>query len=203
VNAEKDSAGGLELNPWDVGRLTITKDCKILGVALEADSGNELFHQLGQLIDKVGVAVTRIQASLPKPQDETSKCFMFIEMKNSKVSAKEIEEFLKQQSFVKSVKIIESSKHGIVDDIHHFPTTALNERAIILERNTYSAIIKDVRKLFGTAAEAFLYYIGFEAGKRVYLSLIKLTNGPQLEALIEALKIVSITMGWGIIKKCM
>ena len=124
-------------------------------------------------------------------------------MKNSKVSAKEIEEFLKQQGFVKSVKIIESSKHGIVGDIHYFLNIALNERAIISERNTYSATFKDVRKLFGTAAEAFLYYIGFEAGKRVYLSLIKLTNGPQLEALIEALKIVSITMGWGTIKKCM
>lgn len=189
----------LELNPLEVCRITVAKGNRVLGVALETDFGDRFLEQLDELAEKFGIAITHIQVSR-SPRDKTAKCFAFIEIENSKLSIKKIEELLKKQKFVKALKIVKPLKHGIIGDIYYFPITILNQRAIMLEKNIYTAIFKDIRELFGTAANAFLYYIGFETGKKLYLRLIELTNGPQLEALIEALRIVNVTMGWGIIK---
>ncbi|MDI6691053.1 MAG: hypothetical protein QME50_04180 [Candidatus Bathyarchaeota archaeon] len=58
-----------------------------------------------------------------------------------------------------------------------------------------------MRSQFGTAGEAFLYYIGFEIGKRAYLSYAKLSGTEEFETLIATAKAVNLRLGWSIIKE--
>jgi len=189
----------LELNPLEVYRTVVAKGHRVLGVTLETDFKERFLEQLDELAEKFGIAITHFQVSRPL-RDKTAKCFAFIEIENSELSIKEIKELLKKQKFVKALKTVEPLKQEIIGDIYHFPIITLDQRAIMLEKNVYAAIFKDIRELFGTAANAFLYYMGFGTGKKLYLRLIELTNGPQLEALMKALRIANLSMGWGIIK---
>ncbi|MEM3696007.1 MAG: V4R domain-containing protein [Candidatus Bathyarchaeia archaeon] len=189
------------LNPFDVGRIIVTGGRKIFGFALEACYEKSVLRQLGELAEKQGVIVRYIQISMPKPSDETAKAVAFIDFSQSQLSPEEAEKILKNQKFVKSVKLLKPVADKFVSDSHYFPLTIMDERALIFRKEIYEGIFKGVRSQFGTAGEAFLYYIGFEIGKRAYLSYSKLSGTEDFEALIATAKAVNLTLGWSILKE--
>lgn len=190
-----------DLNPFDIGRIIVTDGRKIFGFAIEASYEKGVLHQLGELVEKYGVMVRCIQISMPKPSDETAKAIVFIDFSQSKLSPEEAEKILKNQKFVKSVKLLKPVTDKFVSDPHYFPLTTMDERAIIFRKEIYEGLFKGVRSQFGTAGEAFLYYIGFEIGKRAYLSYSKLSGTEDFEALIATAKAVNLTLGWSILKE--
>ncbi|MGQ9507456.1 MAG: hypothetical protein ACUVTB_06340 [Candidatus Bathycorpusculaceae bacterium] len=152
-------------------------------------------------MEKYGVMVRCIQISMPKPSDETAKAIVFIDFSLSKLSPEEAEKILKNQKFVKSVMSLTPVANRFVGDSYHFPLTIMDERALIFRKEIYEGIFKGVRSQFGTAGEAFLYYIGFEIGKRTYLSYSKLSGTEDFETLIATAKAVNLTLGWSILKE--
>jgi predicted hydrocarbon binding protein len=77
----------------------------------------------------------------------------------------------------------------------------MDERVLIFRKEIYDGIFRGVRSQFGTAGEAFLYYIGFEIGKRAYLSYSKLSGTEDFETLIATAKAVNLTLGWSVLKE--
>jgi predicted hydrocarbon binding protein len=190
-----------DLNSFDIGRIIITGGRKIYGFAIEASYEKGVLRQVGALAEKYGVIVRCIQISMPKPTDEIAKAIVFIDFSQSKLSPEEAEKILKKQKFIKSVKLLKPIADKIVGDTHYFPLTTMDERALIFRKEIYEGIFKGVRSQFGTAGEAFLYYIGFEIGKRAYLSYSKLSGTEDFEALIATAKAINLTLGWSILKE--
>ena len=73
------------------------------------------------------------------------------------------------------------------------------ERAIVLRRVFYEAMIKHLRRRLGTGLEAILYHIGFEAGKRVYDAHVQMV-GKNTFRLIRSGEVLFTQMGFGRIK---
>jgi hypothetical protein len=137
---------------------------------------------------------------MPKLNDKIAKAVVFIDFSHSELSPEEAEKILKNQKFVKSVKLINPIANKFVGDTYYFPLMIMDERALIFRKEIYEGIFKGVRSQFGTAGEAFLYYIGFEIGKRAYLSYTKLSGTEDFEALIATAKAVNLTLGWSVVK---
>ncbi len=68
------------------------------------------------------------------------------------------------------------------------------ERAIVFSRGIYEALFKGMRRKFGSAGKAILYYEGFQIGYETC------ENYVSIEHLIKHLKFLHMKMGWAIIR---
>jgi len=134
--------------------------------------------------------------------ETTTRGIAFIDFTNSKAQPKEILKILRKQIFVKNAEIIEPSKSlkGMIYDAFFFPLEIKNERVIIIRESIYKAFFEGIRREFGSAGEAMLYYQGFNVGCDAYNSYIQIAGSRDLEKLIEVAWAVNATLGWGIIK---
>lgn len=156
----------LDLNPLDIGRIVVSERRRIFGRVLEASYEKGVLRQLAELAENLGVIILHMHVSMPKPTAETAKAIAFLDLTGSEASPEQIEEILKEQEFVKFAKVISPSKHGFVSDTHYFPLLIRDERVLVFRKEVYAGIFEGVRSRFGSAGDTFLYYEGFEAGKR-------------------------------------
>jgi len=187
-------------NPIDIGRIAISNGRKIWGIAIELAHKKGVLRELGELADKLNITIVFIQVSMPKPEAETAEAIAFLDLTNSKTSPKQIKEILEKRDFVKFVKLITPSKYGFVADSHFFPLIMGDERVVVFRKEIYAGIFEGIRRKFGSAGEAFLYYVGFEAGRRAYDSYVKLASERNLEAIKEIAAAVNMTLGWAVIE---
>ncbi|MEM4703993.1 MAG: hypothetical protein QXJ02_02880, partial [Candidatus Bathyarchaeia archaeon] len=189
------------LKHFDVGRIIVTQKRKICGLAFEADYEIGVLRQLAELADTYKVRILYIQFSTPKPNDKTAKAITFLDFSDSKLSTKEAEKILKKQKFVRSIKLIEPLHNKFVSDTYFFPLVMGDSRTLLFRKEIYEGIFKGIRNQFGTAGEAFLYYVGVETGKRAYQTYLQLADTKELKALINTAKAVNMTLGWSILKE--
>ncbi|MEM3626988.1 MAG: 4-vinyl reductase [Candidatus Bathyarchaeia archaeon] len=188
------------LRYFDVGRIIVTQGRKVCGFALEADYEIGVLRQLAELADAYRVRILYIQFSMPKPDDKTAKAITFLDFSDSKLSPEEAEKILKKQKFVRLIELIKPLHNKFVSDDYFFPLVMGGSRALIFRKEIYEEIFKGVRNRFGTAGEAFLYYVGFETGKQAYLNYVQLAGTEEPKALITTAKAVNMTLGWSILK---
>ena len=101
-----------------------------------------------------------------------------------------------------SVVPIEPVFNGLVVEDKHFPLFMGPERVLILDETLLKGVIQGIRKRFGSAGEAILFYQGKESG-RYYAELIPRLFGsaltadhPSLARMVEAFL---RTMGMGLV----
>lgn len=188
------------LKYFDVGRIIVAQKRKICGFAFEAGYEISVLRQLTELAETYSVQILYVQFSMPKPNDKTANAITFLDFSDSKLSPEEAEKILKKQKFVRSIELIKPLHNKFVSDTYFFPLVIDDNRALIFRKEIYEGIFKGVRNQFGTAGEAFLYYVGFEIGKRAYMSYAQLAGTEDLKALITTAKAVNMTLGWGIFK---
>jgi predicted hydrocarbon binding protein len=186
-------------NPIDIGRIFFSKkDEKVYGLVVEALVQTDTVYRLSEMAEKFGVVIKYIQYSMPKSGETVGKAIAFIDLTNSKVTAKEALELVKQQTYVKNAEIIEPIKNGIVSDTYFFPLVIADERVVVFRRRAYEALFNGVRTHFGSAGEAFLYYQGFNVGLKIYDDYVEMAETKRTEDLIKIARAVNMTLGWGI-----
>lgn len=89
----------------------------------------------------------------------------FLDLSESEISLMDLVRRLEQAGSVRKIKIIRPKIDGFIADYISFPLKIRGNRAIIIRDIGYKGLIAGIRDKFGTGAEAFLYYLGFEAGK--------------------------------------
>lgn len=186
-------------DPLDIGRIVISEGRKICGLAFEVAYKKGVSHRISELMKNLGVTILYIQVSMPKLGAKTAKVMAFIDLTDSKISPEQIEEALRKREFVKFVRVMSPTLDGFVSDAHYFPLVIRDERVVLFRKEIYAGIFKDMRRKFGSAGEAFLYYEGFETGRRAYDSYVRLAGTSSLEALVEVARAVNMTLGWGVI----
>jgi len=199
---ENDKLGSEIYNPLDIGRIFISlKDEKIIGLAVESSEIYKgILHELSEIADEIGVIIRFIQFSMPKPGEKTAKGIAFIDISNAKVSPRRALEILKSKKYVKKVTLIRPFLDGMVSDNYFFPLVILNERVAIFRRSVYGALFEGVRRQFGSAGEAFLYYQGFGIGFKIFDEYAKLAGSMDAEKIAKVARAVNMTLGWGIIE---
>ncbi|MEM3458794.1 MAG: V4R domain-containing protein [Candidatus Bathyarchaeia archaeon] len=188
--------------PLNMGRIILfDKNQKIYGIIIQSKIEQGVLRKIAELAEKLGVIVRYIQISMPKAHEPTITAIAFIDFSNSKTTPEKALELVKKQKFIKTAHIIKPKREGIIFDSYFFPLIAEDERAVIFRRSVYEALFNGVRRKFGSAGEAMLYYEGFAVGFEIYDRYMKAANSENLEDIVEVAKAVNMTLGWGIIDK--
>ncbi|MEM3673661.1 MAG: V4R domain-containing protein [Candidatus Bathyarchaeia archaeon] len=173
---------------------------RIYGVAIESTIGNGALRKLSELAENLDITIRYIQCSMESVDKPTVTAIAFLDFSQSKTSPEKAMKILKSQKYVKKAQLINPS-NKIIYDSCFFPITLEGERVIIFRKSVYEALLDGIRKKFGSAGEAMLYYQGFSIGFEIYDEYVKIAKSERLEDLIEVAKAVNMTLGWGIVDK--
>ncbi|MEM3730616.1 MAG: V4R domain-containing protein [Candidatus Bathyarchaeia archaeon] len=188
-------------NPLDVGRIYFSeKGEKVYGLIVESVIRTGVLRELGEIAEKLGITVRYLQYSMPKAREDVTKGIAFLDFTNSKIQPEDALELLKTESFVKYAKLIKPVINGIVSDNYFFPLVISGERVVIFRQSVYEALFDGIKKEFGSAGEAMLYYQGFNVGLKIYDTYAKIASSEDVEKLSEVARAINMTLGWGIIE---
>jgi predicted hydrocarbon binding protein len=187
--------------PLNIGRIMLSdRDKKIYGIVIESKVEKSALSKLCELADGSGVIVRYIQFSMEDIDKPVLTAIVFLDFSEAKVSPEQVLKLIRSQSFVVDAQLIKPDRNGIFYDNHFFPLViAKDQRVVIFRKSIYGALFNGIRKKFGSAGDAMLYYQGFTIGFEVYNEYVKAAGSENLEDLIEVAKAVNMTLGWGII----
>jgi len=151
-----------------------------------------------EVLTSRGIPVMHAKISRPS-LGKPIKFLVFIDLTRKIDQLDKIINEIKQLVFVEHVAYEEPVFKGFAAFGRLFPLTMFGERAIVLRRVFYEAMIKHLRRRLGTGLEAILYHIGFEAGKRVYDAHVQMV-GKNTFRLIKSGEVLFTQMGFGRIK---
>lgn len=174
---------------------------KVYGIIIESKIGLSFLRRLAELAEKLGLVIRFIQFSTVKADETLVRVVAFLDFSNSTISLEKVLKLVKNQEFVKDAILIKPNRKGIIFDNYSFPLVTANERVVIFRKAVYEALFNGVRKKFGSAGEAMLYYQGFTIGYEIYDKYVEIANSEKPEDLIEVAKAINMTFGWGIIDK--
>jgi hypothetical protein len=188
--------------PLNIGRIILFDEKqKIYGVIVKSEIEKGVLRKISELAENLGITIRYIQISMTKTDEPGVTAVAFVDFSNSEVSPERALELVKREKFIKNAKIIKPSRNGIIFDDYFFPLIAGNERVVVFRKSVYEALFNGVRKKFGSAGEAMLYYQGFTVGFKIYDEYAKTADSENLWDLVEVAKAVNMTLGWGIIDK--
>jgi len=180
----------------DIGRFIIDKYRKIYGFMILAKNIPGSFYSILETFAKNKLNIVYVSTSKPT-FEEHANLLLYVDFTGSKVKPENIVEELRNNSNALSVKNIEPVVEGIIVDTIHFPLTIGDRRAIVLRKPIFEALIKGFREKFGSAGEAFLYYIGYEIGKEALKSHYQMSVNKNSEELVRLSEALFKAVGWG------
>jgi len=184
--------------PLDIGRIMLfDNNQKIYGIIVQSKIEKGVLKKIGELSEKLGVTIRYIQFSMTKAHETMVTVIAFIDLSNTNASPEKILETVKSQKFVINAQMIKPFRSGIIFDNYSFPLIMGNERVVIFRKSVYAALFKGIRKKFGSAGEAMLYYQGYTIGFEILERYVKIANSKSIEDLVEIAKAINTTLGWG------
>jgi len=181
----------------DIGRFLLMPDRRVYCLVFRASSSPNTFREMAEVVEKAGVTILSAYFAL-KGDGEEIAGFAFVDLTDSRVKPGELAEKVEQLSVVKCVKVISPTKSGFISEVYFFPLTIGGERVVLLRKPIYKGLFSTVRERFGTAGEAFLYYMGLDVGARALEGYEDLSKSRRLEDLITISRALSINMGWNV-----
>jgi predicted hydrocarbon binding protein len=121
----------------------------------------------------------------------------FADAKDSSLAASQVQQLLSSSRYVQSA-VVNQSDNGLLIDKVQFPLQwNTGERAITMRLDTFSAILRKIRDIFGTGGEVILFQQGLEAGKfRFGVETVGKVGDDILRALVSVLPGYA-AVGWG------
>ncbi|MEM3579004.1 MAG: V4R domain-containing protein [Candidatus Bathyarchaeia archaeon] len=186
------------MEDFNIGRFLFLPGRKVFGVLIEAKLKPEILKEISDLGFRHGVLVPTIQYNMV---EEKIVGFGFADLTDADVSIEELAEKIRKIKGVKNVQILYPTAEGFVADYLSVRLLSADDRAIILRRPGYEGLIVGMREQFGTAGEAFLYHIGYDAGMRYGKSHQEFADKLGIKDSIQILRDISmplyISMGLG------
>jgi len=182
--------------PLDVGRVVYLASRKIYGYALKTTPDPKMALKIAQVIAKANTPPTFIQYSQPKPTEKEAKGLVYLDFTEAASTPENVLEEFKKLDIMGHIELLKPTKSGILADTYFFPLVLGDERVVIFRKSLYEGFIVGIKKQFGTAGEALLYYTGFDVGQRAYYyyrAIAQTTDLRELETLASA---IGSTMGW-------
>jgi len=182
----------------DLGRFLFLPDRRVYCLVFRAYSTPKTLHEMTEITEKAGLTVLSGYYFALKANGKEVAGFAFIDFTDGKMKPEEFVEEMEQLEVVKFVKLISPTKSGFISDIYFFPLIVSGERVVLLRKSICEGFLSMVRERFGTAGEAFLYYVGFDVGTKALEDYRKLSASTRLEDIIVISRALSINMGWNV-----
>ncbi len=148
--------------PFDIGRFLVRPGRKLYGFLVKSRVKPGVLSKLSAIPAEHNVVILYLVYS-PDQSGETVTALAFLDFTNANISPEELARKAKQYDFVEEVIVIKPKVKGFIADTASNPLTIGGDRAIIFRKPGYKGLLADIRK-FGPGIEAFLYYLGVEAG---------------------------------------
>ncbi len=113
------------------------------------------------------IPVVSVKMPAPKP-GENAELSVFADLTGRRGVLRKIVDKIRSLEFVEKVEPIKPLFKGFAVDTTYTRLTLAGGRVIVFREPTYEGLIKGFRKRFGAIAKELLYYIGFEAGRKMY-----------------------------------
>lgn len=188
--------------PFELGRFVFAPGKSVYGFFFSLGPG--ALSEEGVLFDLLGVMARRglsiLHFSLSRPQEgKDTLGIVFVDMSGRESEVDDVVAALGKVRGVKEVRATDPLFDGFAVDEFMFPPKMLGERAIIVRKPAYEAMLKGLRERFGSAYEAILYNIGLGLGRAYFESHVKLI-GRDLERLVKVAEALFKTAGFGVLK---
>lgn len=190
----------MPLNPLNIGRFMIMKNREVYCIVMKVQFVKDLFQKMTEITNKDNAVILSGVFSLDDSDSNIVNALAFVDFTNSSVKPREIMEHLRQISPFKDVQILTPTPSGFVYDSFFYPLKVGNERAIIFRKSSYEALFSGIRKEFGSAGEAFLYYMGMENGSKLFEDYRQIGGSEDPKTVAGIASAFAFTMGWGVFK---
>jgi hypothetical protein len=161
---------------------------------IEAENRPGVLSQISAVPGKHNASILYIAFSTSTLTKKTVTGLAFLDLTDADVSVEELVKEGEKIAAVKSFKVIYPPVEGFVADNFSSRLLMNGERAIIMRLHGYKGLVSNIRKHFGTAGEAFLYYIGFDSGLEYVKSHMEMAAKLGLADPVQILKLISVNL---------
>jgi predicted hydrocarbon binding protein/predicted amino acid-binding ACT domain protein len=191
------------VRPLDLSRVIRDFNETILFASLELKNRPGALLSVLMPLAKLGVNIIGIHSEAVTLEDYI-EVSLFLDVKTSKIKAKDLEQILNEQirllDVVKEVKVFDHLPHKLDADLYHFPLEVHGRRAVVFTRLVLEDLIVGLRKVLQeSAAKEILWLQGKEAGENLSGYYEKHYNAKDIKEKLELFRIYSFSLGWGIV----
>ena len=179
---------------FEIGRFLLLPDRKLYGVLVTAENKPGVLGEISAIPASHNANIIYLAFSAPSPTQKTATGLAFLDLTNADVSPEDIAKEAKKSKSITEIKIIYPPLEGFIADTLSNPLLLNGDRTIVMRLQGYKGIIADIRKHFGTAGEAFLYYVGFDSGVEYAKSHLEMATKLGLTEPTKIFKLISATL---------
>jgi len=124
---------------------------------------------------------------------------LIVDLTESSFTIEKLIDGLEKMPEVLSVEYVEPEEPGLIIDKYHFPILYGAGRAVLFDIGTLSAMFEEMRKQWGSAGEALIYYLGYAAGRNYAKHIMERYEELSMRQLSLILRDIGQAYGWAIL----
>jgi len=175
----------LEFRPWSSGRIIHMPNRRLGGCVITFKP--EALRSIGvleQITDKVAskeAPILLLKTSIGL--EDIAEALIILDLTGLNISIEEIASEIESIPLVDHVEILKPVTDGVIIDYVHFPPMIMGNRAILMRKILFEALVKRGYDQFGPIYSVMLYHIGFHIGVESFREHIEVVNGNKEQAL--------------------
>jgi len=152
------------LNHFEIGRFLVCPGRKVYGVLAQSKAKPHILKELASILAEENVTTLYLSFSKTVKTEQLTTILAFLDFTEAKSKIEDLADRMKEKLLIEDVKIIKPKIDGFIADTVSNPLKIGDSKAILLRDIGIKGFVVDLRERMGSAAEAILYYLGFEAG---------------------------------------
>ena len=185
-----------EKHPIDLSRFVDKKDRDIHGFVFKIVNKVGALRELLDVFAKHNINILNLTISKPG-FSASSSILVYLDFTDSKITPEKLLEEMKIYSNVEDSIHINPIRKGLVVDTYHFPIEVNSQRVVIFRKPILKRFFQSFKVRFGTVANSFLYFLGFNVGREAYISHSEILGSQDPKGILEMFKSLLMGMSWG------
>lgn len=151
--------------PLDLGRVIYRPNRKLYLITTVLPNIPNAIAKVVEVISKHNIEIITIMGNIFM-REELGHLTIIADLTESKKSINELALELQSLPEVILVQYVEPEEDSLIIDKYHFPIVYGVGRAIIFDVEVLSSMFEELKRQWGSAGEAFIFYLGYMGGKR-------------------------------------
>ena len=148
--------------PLDVARVIYMPNRKIYLLSLTLA---EETKPIGFIVSKLNEINADIITIYGYCMNGAGHLSIIVDLTKADADISKLIDILRKLKYVTHVGYVEPEEQGLLIDKYHFPITHGGGRAVLFDMNTLYSMFDEIKRQWGSAGEAFIYYLGNIGGK--------------------------------------
>ncbi len=187
--------------PYEIGRFVYLPNRYVVcfTIVMRGDvlgSADALMHIL-EVFRENEISLIHMKATRPIP-GRPLVVMVFADFTGREHEVEIVRDQIMEMNGVEKVYVTMPLFRGLTVEDVLFPLMLFDERVVIFPRTFYEVMVKRLMEIFKSGYIAMLYYIGFEIGKELFKSHVKIV-GHDVEKLSTLCEVFFRVLGYGIL----